>query len=331
MTDHIRVRPYINGRRYDLGIAHSIEERDRKIENKRAQLTGHTSHETHGITPDDEPDIDTIWRAAFEAQAGALEAKAKRQDQRITLPDEPIAIAFLSDIHFGSASTDYRSAKADAEIIRDTPGMYAVCHGDLMDNWIVSKLAGLQRGQAVPFDAEVQLCAAWLRLLKDKLLVVVSGNHDNWTYRLAGIDAIRETLRGTRTLYDREQVIVDVQHASQRYRILVRHKWRYGSIFNATHGLEVGWDRGDVDYDIAIGGHTHIATVCRPFYRHGKMRYAVLTGTYKVDDPFGIELGVASSKGRGCGAMIFTPKGERFFCESLSFAADLLGYLRSRT
>lgn len=35
----------------------------------------------------------------------------RRASQVIELPNEPIGIAYLSDLHFGSAETDYRTAR----------------------------------------------------------------------------------------------------------------------------------------------------------------------------------------------------------------------------
>jgi hypothetical protein len=90
----------------------------------------------------------------------------------------------------------------------------------------------------------------------------------------------------------------------------------------------VGWDRGDIDYDWAVGGHTHIGTYCRPFHRHGKRRYAILTGTYKIHDSFGEELNFPSPKDSGCGAMVLHPDGRQWFFEKLHEAAEFLAFLR---
>jgi len=283
-----------------------------------------------GLTVDsDIEDPDELWRAAFSAQVKAKRGE-KRNSQRIEIPDaKPFALALLSDIHIGSASTDYRQAKADAEIVRDTPGMYAGYHGDGVDNWILSKLAGLQRNQALTFDSEIQLFGAWLNLLKGKLLFAVSGNHDNWTHILSGFDRIRGALRGTQCLYDQHEVTFDLGWNRQQWKIKARHSFSHRSIFNVTHGLEVNWERGGTDFDIVVGGHTHVGALCRPFYRQGKKRFACLTGTYKVDDEFGRKIGAAPSRDRGCGALVFSQDGI-FWTENLGIASQFLGYLRGK-
>jgi|GEM_PF-6930224 len=279
---------------------------------------------------DDGEDIEAIWEAAFRVQDLAQEKHLRKGQQSIDFSHEskPIAIAFLSDMHFGNAGTDYRQARQDAEIIRDTPGLYAGNHGDGQDNWIVGKLQGLQRGQAVPYDGEVALHRAYLELLRDKWLWLVPGNHDLWTKKIAGLEHIQEALRGTHVLYDPFQVVVDLRLQGATIRHIVRHKYRWGSIFNPTHGQEVSWGRGDIDFDVAIGGHTHTGTVFRPFFAHNKMRVAVQTGTYKKLDSFGDELGFPSPKGSGCGAIIYYPDGRMSPQYDLATAADFLTYLR---
>lgn len=301
------------------------EKRGSKAIGSRAKITG--------ILPDsDILDPDELWQGVITRQVKHSERVIKaRSAQRIKIRDTlPFAIAELSDLHIGSPDTDYKTLKSDAEIIRDTPGLYSIFTGDGINNWIITKLQGLQRGEVLTFDEEVQLLAAWLDILSGKMLAVVSGNHENWTQMLSGFDLIRGSLRGAKCLYDPNEVVFDLVWGQNSLVFKVRHSWRSSSIYNATHGIETGWERGGVKFDIGIGAHTHIATVCRPFYRHGKKRLAVLTGTYKMDDSYGREIGAAKSQGRGCGALLFYPDGRTLFFDELETCADFLTWLRAR-
>jgi hypothetical protein len=218
------------------------------------QYDTHQPAAIEGVTAEHSAQPDNIWQFAIDAQKVVFEKHARKQKQAITLPNEPVAIAFLSDLHIGSAGTDYQAIKVDAELIAATPGMYAGFHGDGTDNWIVGKLTALQRGQAIGFDAERLLFESWIDLIAPKLLWWVEGNHDDWTEKLVGSSPNRAALQGARAIYDRNQAILKLHHAGQSRLIVIRHKWRFSSIFNPTHGLEVGWDRGDTSYDWAIGG-----------------------------------------------------------------------------
>ncbi len=151
----------------------------------------HKAAAIEGVTAEHSANAGNIWQFAIDAQKVVFEKHARKQKQAITLPDEPVAIAFLSDLHIGSAGTDYQAIKADAELIRDTPGMYAGFHGDGMDNFIIGKLQALQRGAAVGFDAERILFESWIDLVAPKLLWWVEGNHDLWTEKLVGVNPNR--------------------------------------------------------------------------------------------------------------------------------------------
>lgn len=243
------------------------------------------------------------------------------------LPDEPYGIAFLSDLHFGSAYTDYAQAKADAIAIASTPGLYAVFHGDGIDNWILPKMAGLQRGQAMPFDDEMKMFKEWLEMLGRKLLVVVAGNHDNWTYSLAGIDFL-QGLVNPQTFYDQHQAIFDIIAGEHRMRFAVRHKWRGQSILNPTHGMERA--ARDIDADVYVGGHTHIATLARYFTVRDRDRLAILTGTYKKWDTYGHALGLPPSQHSGAGVLVVDPRKGHTFIKDVAEASDYLTWKRKQ-
>lgn len=296
-------------------------------------LTGSDWHKDaiiSGVTADRPFEASRLWETAIEASRHVLEKQRRKRRQFIELPPEPVAIAFISDTHIGAPGVDYATMLSDAELVRDTPGMYAGFHGDGTDNWVIGKLNALQRGQAIGFDLERMIFEDWVNIIAEKLLWWVQGNHDDWSEKLVGSAPNRELLKEAMALYDRNQCILKLKHGARDRTVLVRHKWRFNSVFNPTHGLEVGWDRGDIDYDWAVGGHTHIATVCRPFYRHNKLRYAILTGTYKLVDGFGEEIGFPEPKGRGCGAMVLHPDGRQWWIEELREAAEFLGWLRTK-
>lgn len=309
------------------GAVRGIYRRNRAQFDDKITDAKHTQAYIVGETAECDFDPAALWQKAIQKNIDRQSKLNRRNSQSITL-EPPCAWAMLSDAHFGSEATDYKSLKRDAEIIRDTPNMHVGFHGDGVDNWIVGKLQSLERWQALRFDEEWQLFSHWLGMMAGKMLYVVAGNHDNWTYKISGVDRVAEMMRGTKVLYHSDQIIFDLHVGPKTYPVKVRHKWRGSSIFNVTHAIEVGWERGGNDFVIGIGGHTHIGTYCRPFTRHGLQRYAVLTGTYKIDDTYGTELGLASPAGRGAGAFVFDKAGQLKFFEDLEQAADYLEFLR---
>lgn len=253
-------------------------------------------------------------------------AKAKNQieaNQTITMPNKPFAIALMADLH-GGGKSDYEAIEKDIELIRKTEGMYAGNVGDNTDNFIIGALQNIQKEQPTTFQMEVRFAEWLMRELSGSLLFWVSGNHNNWTKKVSGIDFFKEGLKGTQCLYDPIETRFILKWGDNEVKVKVRHKWRYSSIFNPTHGIEVGWERIGQDFDIGIGAHTHIATLCRSFIREERKRYAVLLGTYKIRDTYGRKCGFANSVGSGSGGFCFHPDGRYFWCEDLITLRDLL-------
>lgn len=265
------------------------------------------------VTIEEVLDVNALWEYVETQQ------HVTRNDiPQIFLPSRPFAVAFLSDLHLGSAGVDYKQVRLDAETVRDTPDMYAVFHGDGIDNWIIPKMAGLQRGQAVAFDKELALFKAWLSTLGEKLIVVVAGNHDNWTTRMAGIDWLDDIVR-PKSLYHPQEILFDLNFGNQSIRFCVRHKWRGSSIHNPTHGIERA--SKEIDADIYVGGHTHIGTLFRGFVVRQKYRLAVLTGTYKQHDHYAQELNVPECIHPGSGAVVVDTDGSMTWMHNIQEAA----------
>lgn len=309
-------RAYARDQGYEIGYGTG------EVVNKRPRIEGLT-------TEDELISVEELWEQVERIQTIAEKRLVLRDSQSVQLPNAPCALALLSDLHFGSPNTDYRSAKRDAEIVRDTEGMYAEFHGDGVDNWIIGKLQGQSKNQPMTIDAEFRLFVNWIEMIGEKLLWVIPGNHENWSYILAGVDRVRAALAETRVLYDPHEVVLDLLVGPSLWTIKARHQWRnQRTVFNDTHGLQVGWERGDTDFDIGVGGHTHTGTFFTPFVRHRKRRLAALTGSYKVDDGYARKLGYRSTSGLGCGAIVFHPDGRTANFDNLETAADFLEFWR---
>jgi hypothetical protein len=282
-----------------------------------------------GVTPDSfRPDPASVWQQVVERQEKATAKLAAMESQAIEIHDsKPVGIAMFSDLHLGNPNADYRQILRDTDTVVGTDGFYATSWGDAHDNWI-GKLEGIQRGQPISFDAELTLVQDWFRRLQGKLLAVCSGNHEHRTVAIAGQDHIRGFLSGAQLLYDASEVSFRLKLGSAEWRVKGRHRWRYNSILNPTHGIERDLERGDVDFDIGVGGHVHKGTLFREFPFRGRVVTGCLIGTYKLDDEYGRQCGFAKSIGSGCGALILYPDGKLQSFRELSVAAEFLKWLR---
>jgi len=291
------------------------------------------------IRDDNEPVI--IGKTAFEATDFENEilpyflkmtskAKEKNQveaNQQIYLPDLPCGVVLLADIH-GGGKCDYQAIVDDLNLIQKTDSVYCGVCGDITDNFIIGKLVAIQNKQPTTFAMEERFAEWFIEKIKPKLLFWVSGNHDNWTYKACGRDIYKIYLENVNCLYDRHQSVFDLIFKGYKERFLVRHKFKFSSVFNPTHGQEVAWERLGIDYDIVIGGHDHKACLFREFIKADKKRLAILMGTYKIHDEYAKELGFAKSHGTGSCILVYDKNYQRYQFDNILQGIDFLKYLQ---
>ena len=270
-----------------------------------------------------------LWEDVIKEQKKAKDLIQKKEIQSIEIKGKkPILITMFSDLHIGDPFADYEQMMKDALLVKNTEGCYSISAGDHHNNWI-GRLVHLQKHQSMSMSNELSLFKHWLKVLEGKLLAVIPGNHDLWTEDHAGIDLTREYLRGALLLYDKHEIVFNLDMFGKSWKVKLRHKWKGSSIFNPTHALEVGLQRGDTDFDIAIGGHIHIGTLFREFVFHNQKKLACLIGTYKYSDTFAKMIGFPKTCGSGCGALMFFPDGSVQSWYNLNRAIEYLKYIRS--
>ncbi|HEX8385477.1 MAG TPA: hypothetical protein VF576_04795, partial [Rubricoccaceae bacterium] len=206
--------------------------------------------------------------------------------------DRPVALTNLSDLHLGNKGTDHRAARADAELVRDTDGLYAVFGGDGVDNFV--KHASAMVSSTSNPQQEYAALEWYLSLMGGKLLGGITGNHDYWTAGFSGVDYLRDLFRrlgtgGQPVAYGRHTLRLDLHLHSPdgsdvAYRVELRHTYRFKSSLNLSNQLQRMYDFSDWQWDVGMVGHTHDGPFCVPFQRHGSERWGLLAGSYKVAD-----------------------------------------------
>jgi len=263
---------------------------------------------TVGITPDDYiPDENEVFERACNEWAKQEKLSTLRENQRISFSHGPIAFVFMADQHLGAPGVDYPRAFAEAEIVNETPGMYAGIVGDVVDNAIIGRILREQMDHRLNITDQWALLRRYLRVFLPKLKAAVGGNHDYWTRALSGVDYFRDTLGSlaSNVLYDADDSRFVLQVGEAEWTIRMRHKWRGNSIYNATHGIEraAKWDQ---DFEIGVGAHDHRGGVARSFNIGGVDGMAVQCGAYKSVDNYARRGGFPKSGRSAAVGLLFT-------------------------
>lgn len=218
-----------------------------------------------GIRADDEyPDPDEVYARACEEWRRAEELLDRREMQKLQFDHGPVALTFVGDQHLGGNGVNVPRCFAEAELVARTPGMWAVLLGDTLDNFVRQALLKVRLFAKFSIPDEWALVRRYLGILGPKLVLSVSGNHEGWTRRLAGVDYFREAVAEVNPdcIYDVDDARVLVKVGEIPFYGRIRHKWKGSSIYNPTHGIERA-AKWDADFQWGVGAHTHQAGVVR--------------------------------------------------------------------
>lgn len=195
------------------------------------------------------------------------------------LPDfEKIEIHPLADLHIGDRMCDWKLIQERIEHIAKTDNAYCILDGDLMDTAICSSIGDTYSADPVSPMDQLNLCVKLFAPLKDKILCVLPGNHENRVYKADGID-MTEILcaqLGILEKYSPTTALVFVRFG--RTNAKYHHRPQMYSIY-VTHGSGGGRKEGGkinrladlsaiVDSDLYLMGHTHLPAILKEnFFR----------------------------------------------------------------
>ena len=185
-----------------------------------------------------------------------------------------IEILPLADLHIGDSQCDYKLVLDTIEYIKNTPNAYCILDGDLMDTAIASSIGDTYSASLQPME-QLKHCVKIFEPIKDKILAVLPGNHENRVYKSDGLD-LTEIMCGQLGIADRYSPTTAILFVRFGKTKLGRPQWY--TIY-VTHGSGGGRKEGGkvnrladlasiVDADIYLMGHTHLPLVFKEsFYR----------------------------------------------------------------
>lgn len=100
---------------------------------------------------------------------------------------ESIEIIPMADLHIGDSLSDYKLIMERIEYVRNTPNAYCILGGDLMDTAIAGSIGDTYGANLQPME-QLKHCVKVFEPIKDKILAVLPGNHENRVYKSDGLD-----------------------------------------------------------------------------------------------------------------------------------------------
>lgn len=198
---------------------------------------------------------------------------------KIDLPAEleNIELHFIADLHMGDGMSDWFHIQKLLKHIEETPSAYCILGGDLMDTAIASSVGDTYGANLSPME-QLKQCVNLFEPIKDKILCVLHGNHENRIYKSDGIDitALMADQLGIRDRYSSTTALLFIRFGKHSGSAN-HHGRKIAYTVYATHGSGGGRKEGGkinrladlaqiVDADIYLCAHTHLPAIFRCAY-----------------------------------------------------------------
>lgn len=103
---------------------------------------------------------------------------------------QSIQIIPLADLHIGDAQCDLALINRTINYIKNTPNAFTIVNGDIINNATKVSKSNIYE-DVLSIDEQIDLAIELLKPIKDKILLLTSGNHEYRTNILAGVDPIK--------------------------------------------------------------------------------------------------------------------------------------------
>lgn len=322
-------------RRLDKAKAEASDGNSELLQLLEGSNNNHVEHEHFSYPQSPLEPIETTdeWFERRVTRAKRIRATSDRmKDFHVGVRDsKPYGVLHIGDPHLDDDGTDLEELAEDLTIVNKTKGMYALCVGDLTNNW-VGRLTKLYEHQQ-DGKKDAILAVEWFinTVGKNNWLAIINGNHDMWS----GAENIVNWLCRNS----------DIPHADWKMRFRLKHTsgedvtlncahdFKGHSMYHGSHGALKEAIFGTRD-DIYSCGHKHSTSYLVEKIGDEKVCHMVRVAGYKVVDEYAKVHGFRDQRIRGSALTIIQPENPPesrvvTFLDPRE-GSDYLTYLRSK-
>ena len=188
-----------------------------------------------------------------------------------------IDIHILSDWHIGDSNCKIDEIKEIVQSIKRNKKAYVLINGDIINNAIKNSVSDIYTERLTPME-QIDRAYELLEPIKDRILGMTSGNHENRSFKEAGVDltAFLATKLGILDRYDPIATAIYVRlgemnkaatgKPNQKRQICYKIYMTHGSGGGRTEGSKVNALvrlQSVIDADIYVHSHTHQGAVLK--------------------------------------------------------------------
>lgn len=210
-----------------------------------------------------------------------------------------IEIHTFADEHFGDEHCDVNRLLDRIEYMKNTPNAFCILNGDIIDNATKTSIGDIYSQVFNPME-QLRKAVEMFEPIKDKILCITHGNHENRTYKKEGINLshLMATQLGLEDKYTPTSAVLFIRFgkmANNRkessgtgtvrrvcYTVYVLHG-SGGGRKEGAKAIRLADMAGIIDTDIYIHSHTHLPMIMKQGFHRIDLRNNAVT---KVDKLF---------------------------------------------
>ena len=193
---------------------------------------------------------------------------------KIDLPRElsSVELHIFADEHLGDEHSDLKKLLNRIEYVKNTPNAYCILNGDIIDNATKTSIGDTYTQVFSPME-QLEKAVEIFTPIRDKILCITHGNHENRTYKKEGINlsCLIANQLGLADKYTPTSAAIFVRFGEGGYST---HYRKVCYTIYVLHGSGGGRKEGAkairladmasiIDTDIYIHSHTHLPMVMK--------------------------------------------------------------------
>jgi hypothetical protein len=192
--------------------------------------------------------------------------------------DAPVCVVILGDLHLGSWATDYDMFCEITRELIETPNLYAILVGDLLQMAI--KLRGVLEvsDNALPPNIQYMFLESWLKDVKHKVIASTWDNHAVMREENQAGRSEYAEIFCRHTIYHNNIGHLTIGVNEQKYELAVGHFFRGRSMYNPLHGHQRYIREMADEREFIASGDSHVAGIAK-WDIGGKTRVALNCGS----------------------------------------------------
>lgn len=219
---------------------------------------------------------------------------------KIDLPQDIslLEIHIFADEHIGDEHCDMENLLKRIEYVKNTPNAYCILNGDILDNATKTSIGDVYTQECNPME-QLRRANELFSPIKDKILCITHGNHENRTYKKEGINLsyLIASQLGLGDRYSPTSALLFIRFGKMKRRMLETNG--SGNIrklcytIYALHGSGGGRKEGAkairladmasiIDVDIYIHSHTHLPMVMKQGFHRIDVRNSTVARVDKL-------------------------------------------------